>query len=94
MTMANAEALLIYWPAAAVMGAFLAVLIAAFWIGKRAVKVKAALEVIGKSRKELDEARVQAKASLGKAKARRVEIQAMHKTAGRLFWQAEKKWIG
>jgi hypothetical protein len=91
---ANAQALLVYWPTAAVAGALLAVLLSLMWIIKCIPRVKTAMGAIGKSRKELDEARVQAKDSLKDVKAQRTEIEAMHKTAGDLFWRAEKTWMG
>ena len=92
--MADAQALLVYWPTAAVAGALLVVLLSLMWIIKCIPRVKTAMDAIGKSRKELDEARVQAKDSLKGVKARRTEIEAMHKTAGDLFWRAEKTWMG
>jgi hypothetical protein len=92
--MADTQALLVYWPTAAVAGALLAVLLSLMWIIKCIPRVRLALGAIGKSRKELDEARKQAKGSLEGVKARRSEMEAMHKTAGKLFWRAEKTWIG
>jgi hypothetical protein len=92
--MADAQALLVYWPTAAVAAALLAVLLTLMWIVKCIPRVKVALNAIGKSRKALDEARVQAKAALEGVKSRRDEMQGMHKTAGRLFWRTEKTWIG
>ena len=92
--MADAQALVVYWPTAAVAGALLVVLLSLMWIIKCIPRVKLALDAIGKSRKELDEARKQAKGSLQGVKTRRTEMEAMHKTAGKLFWRAEKTWIG
>lgn len=92
--MEDAQALLVYWPTAAVGGAALAVLLALMWIVKCIPRLKIALDAIGKSRKELDEARVQAKGSLNGVKERRGEMEAMHKTASQLFWRNEKTWIG
>jgi hypothetical protein len=90
----DAQALLVYWPTAAVAGALLVVLLALMWIVKRIPRVKIALIAIGKNRKDLDAARAQAKVSLKGAKTRRVEMQAMNKVAGQLFWRAEKTWVG
>ena len=90
----DAQALLVYWPTAAVAGALLVVLLSLMWIVKCIPRVKTALHAIGNSRKELDEARVQAKGSLKGVKARRAEMEAMHKTAGQMFWRAEKTWMG
>ena len=92
--MTNAEALLVYWPAAAAVGAFFVVLVSVVWIARRVPKLAEALGEIAKSRKELDEARPLAKASIGKVKMRRVEMQALHRSAGKLFWRTEKTWIG
>lgn len=92
--MGDAQALLIYWPTAAVAGALLIVLVSLMWIIKCIPRVKTALHAIGKSRKELNEARVQAKGSLKGVKARRTEMEAMHKTAGQMFWRTEKTWTG
>jgi hypothetical protein len=92
--MANAEALLVYWPAAAAVAAFFTVLLSVVWIARRVPKLAEALGAIAKSRKELDEARPLAKVSLGKVKLRRAEMQALHRSAGKLFWRTEKTWIG
>lgn len=92
--MADAQALLVYWPTAAVAAALLAVLLTLMWIVKCIPRVKAAIGAIGKSRKELDEARVQAKAALKGVKSRRTEMEGMHKTAGQMFWRTEKTWMG
>ncbi|MDP3738060.1 MAG: hypothetical protein Q8R02_11765 [Hyphomonadaceae bacterium] len=92
--MADAQALLVYWPTAAVAAALLAVLLTLMWIVKCIPRMKIAMDAIGKSRKALDEARVQAKTSLKGVKARRTEMQGMHKTAGQQFWRTEKTWIG
>jgi len=91
---ANLEELLVYWPAAAVAGAFFAVLLSIVWIARRVPKLAEALDAIGRSRKELDEVRPAAKASLVKVKARRAEMQALHRSAGKQFWRTEKTWIG
>jgi hypothetical protein len=90
----NAQALLIYWPTAASAGALLAVLLTLMWIVKCIPMIKAALIAISKNRKALDAARVEAKSSLKSMKARRGEMQTMHKTAGQMFWRTEKTWIG
>lgn len=92
--MADAQALLVYWPTAAVAAALLAVLLTLVWIVKCIPRVKVAMDAIGRSRKALDEARTQAKAALKGVKSRRTEMQGMHKTAGQLFWRTEKTWIG
>lgn len=92
--MANLEELLVYWPAATVVGAFFTVLLSVAWIARRVPKLGEALAAIARSRKELDEARPLAKASIGKVKVRRVEMQALHRSAGKLFWRTEKTWIG
>jgi hypothetical protein len=92
--MEDAQALLVYWPTAAVAGAMMAVLLSLMWIVKCIPRVKIALVAIGKSRKELQSARVKAKGSLKGVKARRSEIEAKHKTAGEMFWRAEKTWMG
>lgn len=92
--MTDAQALLVYWPTASVAGALLVVLLSLMWIIKCIPRLKIALDAIGKNRKELDEARVQAKGSLKGVKARRTEMETMHKTAGQLFWRTEKTWIG
>ena len=92
--MENAQALLVYWPTAAVATALLAVLLSLMWIVKCIPRIRTALVAIGKNRKDLDAARVVAKASLGNVKTRRGEMQAMHRTAGQMFWRTEKTWIG
>jgi hypothetical protein len=90
----DAQAYLVYWPTAAVAGALLVVLLSLMWIIKCMPRVKLALDVIGKSREALDEARVLAKSSLKGVKERRTEMETMHKTAGQMFWRSEKTWIG
>jgi len=90
----NAQALLVYWPTAAVAGALLVVLVSAMWIIKCIPRVKTAMDAIGLNRKLLDDARVQAKGSLKEVKVRRTEMDAMHKTAGQVFWRTEKTWVG
>lgn len=92
--MEGAEALLVYWPTAAVAGALLVVLLSLMWIVKCVPRIRTAIIAIGTNRKALDEARVAAKASLVGVKARRGEMQTMHKAAGRLFWRNEETWIG
>ncbi len=92
--MANLEDLLVYWPAAGVVGAFLAVLLSGIWIARCIPKLGEALAAIARSRKELDEARPLAKQRMGEVKARRVEMQALHRSATKLFWRCEKTWIG
>lgn len=92
--MANAEALLIYWPAAAALAAFFFALLSLVWIARRLPKLAEALDVIAKSRKELDEVRPKARESIAQVKARRLEMQALHRSAGKLFWRTEKTWIG
>jgi hypothetical protein len=92
--MANAEALLVYWPAAAALAAFFIALLSLVWIARNVPKLAQALSAIAKSRKELDEARPKAKESIGKVKVRRVEMQALHRSAGKMFWRTEKTWIG
>lgn len=92
--MANAEAFLVYWPAAAAVAAFIVVLSSLIWIARRVPKLAEALGSITQSRKELNEARPLAKTSIGKVKARRAELQALHRSAGKLFWRTEKTWIG
>lgn len=92
--MADAQALLVYWPTAAVAGALLSVLLSLMWIVKCIPRIRTALVAIGKNRKELDAARAQAKVSLKGVKTRRTEMEAMHKVAGRLFWRIEKTWTG
>jgi hypothetical protein len=90
----NAQGLLIYWPTAAVAGALLVVLLTLMWIVKCVPRIRTALIAIGKNRKDLDAARALAKVSLRGVKARRGEMETMHKTAGQLFWRTEKTWIG
>jgi hypothetical protein len=90
----DAQALMVYWPTAAVGGALFVVLLSLMWIVKCIPRIKTSLDAIGKSRKELDEARLQSKGSLKGVKVRRAEMEAMHKTAGQMFWRAEKTWIG
>jgi hypothetical protein len=90
----NAQVLLIYWPTAAVAGALLVVLLTLMWIVKCIPRIRTALIAVGKNRKDLDAARALAKVSLRGVKARRGEMETMHKTAGQLFWRAEKTWIG
>lgn len=92
--MEDAQALLIYWPTAASAGALLAVLLTLMWIVKCIPMIRALLIESGKNRKALDAARVEAKNSLKNVKARRGEMQTMHKTAGQMFWRTEKTWIG
>ncbi len=92
--MEDAQALLVYWPTAAVGGAALVVLLSLMWIVKCIPRVKKALDAIGRSRKALDAARVEAKGSLKGVKERRTEMEAMHKTAGQMFWRSEKTWVG
>lgn len=92
--MENAQALLVYWPTAAVAGALLVVLLSLMWVVKCLPRIRTALIAIGKNRKELDAARAQAKVSLKGVKTRRGEMEAMHKTAAQLFWRAEKTWVG
>lgn len=75
-------------------GALLAVLLSLMWIVKCVPRIRTALVAIGTNRKDLDAARVQAKASLGGVKVRRGEMEAMHKVAGRLFWRTENTWVG
>jgi hypothetical protein len=90
----NAQALLVYWPTAAVAGALLAVLVSLMWVVKCIPRIRTTLVAIAKNRKDLDAARAQAKVSLKGVKARRGEVEAMHKTAGQLFWRTEKTWVG
>jgi hypothetical protein len=90
----DAHALLVYWPTAASAGALLVVLLTLMWIVKCIPMIRAALIAIGRNRKALDAARVEAKISLKNMKARRGEMQAVHKTAGQMFWRTEKTWIG
>lgn len=85
---------LVYWPTAAIAGAFLAVLLSLMWTIMCLPRIRTALVAIGNSRKTLDEARAQAKKSLQGVKARRAEMQAMHKAAGDQFWRVEKTWVG
>jgi hypothetical protein len=92
--LADAQALLVYWPTAAVAGALLGVLLSLMWIVKCIPRIRNAAVAIGKNRKALDAARVEARSSLGTVKTRRGEMQAMHKVAGRMFWRTEKTWIG
>ena len=92
--MGDAQALLVYWPTAAVAGALLSVLLSLMWIVMCIPRIRTALVAIGKNRKELDAARAQAKVSLKGVKDRRGDMQAMHKVAGQLFWRAEKTWVG
>src|SRR5690606_31293388 len=63
--MANAEAFLVYWPAAAAVAAFIVVLSSLIWIARRVPKLAEALGSIAQSRKELNEARPLAKTSIG-----------------------------
>jgi hypothetical protein len=91
---ADAQALLVYWPTAAVAGALLVVLLSIMWIIKCIPRVKTAMGRISESRKELDAARIEAKAAIKGVKARRDEMQAMHKSAGQVFWRVEKTWTG
>jgi hypothetical protein len=90
----DAQALLVYWPTAAVAGALFSVLVSLMWIVKCMPRIRTALIAIGKNRKDLDAARAQAKTSLKGVKTRRGEMQAMHKVAGQLFWRTEKTWVG
>ena len=92
--MADAQALLVYWPTAAAAGALFAVLLSLMWIVKCIPRIRTALIAIGRNRKDLDAARVEAKKSLGNVKTRRGEMQAMHKNAGQMFWRTEKTWVG
>jgi hypothetical protein len=85
---------LVYWPTAAIAGAFLIVLLSLMWTVKCLPRIRKALVAIGRDRKALDEARAQAKESLQGVKVRRAEMQAMHKAAGDRFWRVEKTWIG
>jgi hypothetical protein len=92
--LADAQALLVYWPTAAVAGALLAVLLSLMWIVKCIPRIRTALVAIGKNKKDLVAARAQAKVSLKGVKTRRGEMQAQHKVAGQLFWRTEKTWVG
>ena len=92
--MEDAQALLVYWPTAAVAGALLCVLLSLMWIVKCIPRIRTALIAIGRNRKDLDAARAQAKVSLKGVKTRRGDMQAMHKVAGQLFWRTEKTWVG
>ena len=92
--MGDAQALLVYWPTAAIAGALLAVLLRLMWIVKCLPRIKAAIIAAGANRKNLVAARVQAKTSLKGVKTRRGEMQAINKTAGQLFWRTEKTWVG
>jgi hypothetical protein len=90
----DAQALLVYWPTAAVAGALLSVLLSLMWTVKCLPRIKAAIVAAGANRRDLVAARAQAKVSLKGVKTRRIEVQAMHKTAGQLFWRTEKTWVG
>ena len=92
--MGDAQAFLVYWPTAAVAGAVLIVFLSLVWTVKCLPRIKAAIIAAGDNRKDLVAARAQAKVSLKGVKARRGEVQAMHKTAGQLFWRTEKTWVG
>jgi hypothetical protein len=90
----DAQALLVYWPTAAVAGALLSVMLSLMWIVKCMPRIRTAIVAIGKNRKDLDAARAQAKVSLKGVKTRRGEMQSMHRAAGQLFWRTEKTWVG
>ena len=90
---ADVQQYMVYWPAAAAVGAFLFVIFTLVWVLTRMPKIKAARETITKSRQQLNEARVGARESKKKVKVRRTEMKAMHKSAGKLFWQTEKTWV-
>jgi hypothetical protein len=90
----DAQAFLVYWPTVAVAGALLVVFLSLVWTVKCLPRIKAAIIAAGANRRDLVAARAQAKVSLKGVKARRGEVQAMHKTAGQLFWRAEKTWVG
>ena len=92
--MADAQALLVYWPTAAVAGALLVVLLSLMWIVKCIPRIRNASSRSARTGRLSTQARVEAKASLGGVKARRGEMQAMHKVAGQMFWRTEKTWIG
>ncbi|HEX5006544.1 MAG TPA: hypothetical protein VFV70_05495 [Hyphomonadaceae bacterium] len=92
--MADAQALLIYWPTAAAAGALLAVLLSLVWTVMCLPRIKAAIIAAGANRKDLVAARARAKVSMKGVKDRRGEMQAMNKAAGQLFWRTEKTWVG
>lgn len=84
----------VYWPAAAMAGALFAVLLSLMWVVTCVPRIRSALVAISANSKDLKAAREQAQSSLDGMKARRGEIEAMHKDAGALFWRVEKTWVG
>lgn len=85
---------LVYWPGAAMFLALVSLVFAIVWFGKSQKNLKHALGAVAENRKALDAARAASKVMIGKEKRRRAEIEALHARARKLFWRAEKTWIG
>ncbi|HVY91012.1 MAG TPA: hypothetical protein VG942_19240 [Hyphomonadaceae bacterium] len=84
---------LVYWPAAAAAGAFLMVVLMLVVVFGHGKQVKLARETIAKSRELLNTSRAAARESKKHLKVRKAELADMHKSAGKLFWKAEKTWV-
>ena len=85
---------LVYWPAIAAAAALIVAVFAAGWCGVMLKTLRINIAAAAKNRKDLDEMRVASREQLKKVEARRAEMEKLHDTAKRLFWQVEKTWIG
>jgi hypothetical protein len=91
---AQLQPYLVYWPGAAMFLALMSLAFAMGWFGKSLKDLKRTLGAVAENRKALDATRAASKEMIGKEKVRRVEIEALHETARKVFWRAEKTWIG
>jgi hypothetical protein len=91
---AQLEPYLVYWPGAAMFLGLVSLVVAIVWFGKSQKNLKHALRAVAENRKALDAARAASKVMIGKERSRRKQIDALHAKARKLFWRAEKTWIG
>jgi hypothetical protein len=85
---------LVYWPALAMVGAFIAAVFAGGWLIRVLKSLGAAFALASKNRKDLDEMRAASREQLAAVEKRRAEMEKLNESARRLFWQVEKTWIG
>ena len=88
------EGSLVYWPALAMVGAFIAAVFAGGWLIRVFKSLGAAIALASKNRKDLEEMRAASREQIAAADKRREEMHKLNDTAKSLFWQIEKTWIG
>lgn len=91
---AETQALLAYWPSIAFVAALVALVFAAGWFSVSMKRLKTNVAETAKRKQDLIAARAASKECVAKAEARRAEMDELNQAAVKLFWKAEKSWIG